>query len=60
MMSCYYSCAVVVFITEQWKKLSAREPGRKGFFASGIWNSHKTTPCVAARQCCSTTGKAEE
>lgn len=33
--------------TEQWKKLCVGEPGGTGLPASGIRNSHKTTPCVA-------------
>lgn len=38
-------------ITEQWKELRAGEPGWTGFLASGIRNSYKTTPGVAACQC---------
>lgn len=44
LLNCFLLCS----ITEQWKELCAGEPGWTGFLASGIRNSHKTTPRVAA------------
>lgn len=47
-------------LTEQWKELSAGEPGWSGLLAPGLRDSHKTTPRVAAHQCCPSGGEAED